>query len=83
MSAPDSGIPRNLLGSAECIAVIPGEKQFAFLVGGQYGKGLVTCRTAHGWSAPVFPTAVVGSFGLQSSAAHQEPEKENIHGKSD
>jgi SH3 domain-containing YSC84-like protein 1 len=65
MDTPDSGIPQELLESAKCIAIIPGEKQFAFLLGGQYGKGLVTCRTAHGWSAPVFLTATGGSLGLQ------------------
>ncbi len=65
LNAPDSGIPQELLESAKCIAIIPGEKQFAFLLGGQYGKGLVTCRTAHGWSAPVFLTAAGGSIGFQ------------------
>jgi lipid-binding SYLF domain-containing protein len=65
MATPDKGIPQELLGSAKCVAIIPGEKKAAFIFGGNYGKGLATCRTAHGWSAPVFLTVGGGSFGLQ------------------
>ena len=65
MSTPDNAIPEELLESAKCIAIIPGEKDFAFVFGGQYGKGLVTCRTQGGWSAPVFVSVGGGSFGLQ------------------
>ena len=65
MNAPDKGIPQELLESAKCIAIIPAEKKFAFVAGGEYGKGLVTCRTAEGWSAPLFLTIGGGSFGLQ------------------
>jgi SH3 domain-containing YSC84-like protein 1 len=65
MMAPDKAIPRELLRSAQCIAIIPGEKKFAFLVGGQYGKGLVSCRTKHGWSAPAFLTVGGASYGFQ------------------
>ncbi len=65
MGTPDKGIPQELLESAKCIAIIPAEKKFAFVAGGEYGKGLVTCRTAQGWSGPVFLTIGGGSFGLQ------------------
>jgi SH3 domain-containing YSC84-like protein 1 len=65
MDTPDKAIPRDLLSSAKCIAIIPGEKKFAFFVGGNYGKGLVSCRTAHGWSAPAFLSVGGGSYGLQ------------------
>lgn len=65
MATPDKAIPQELIESAKCIAIIPGEKQFAFMFGGKYGKGLVTCRTAHGWSAPAFLAVGGGSYGLQ------------------
>ncbi|HEV2416803.1 MAG TPA: lipid-binding SYLF domain-containing protein [Terriglobia bacterium] len=65
MATPDKAIPQELLESAKCIAIIPGEKQFAFMFGGKYGKGLVTCRTARGWSAPAFLAVGGGSYGLQ------------------
>jgi len=65
MGAPDKAIPQDLLDSAKCIAIIPAEKKFAFFVGGNYGKGLVTCRTQAGWSAPLFLAVSGGSFGFQ------------------
>jgi lipid-binding SYLF domain-containing protein len=65
MNAPDKGIPQDLLGSAKCIAIIPGEKRAAFVFGGSYGRGLVTCRTGSGWSAPAFLMVSGGSFGFQ------------------
>ena len=65
MGAPDKAIPQDLLESAQCIAVIPAEKKLAFVVGGNYGKGLVTCRAPKSWSAPVFLTVSGGSFGFQ------------------
>ena len=65
MNTPDKAIPRDLLGSAKCIAIIPAEKKFAFFVGGDYGKGVVTCQTEKGWSAPLFLSVGGGSFGLQ------------------
>jgi lipid-binding SYLF domain-containing protein len=65
MNTPDKAIPQELLESAKCIAIIPAEKKFAFFVGGNYGKGVVTCRTAHGWSAPLFLAVGGGSFGFQ------------------
>ncbi|MGH9405352.1 MAG: lipid-binding SYLF domain-containing protein [Terriglobia bacterium] len=69
MATPDRAIPQELIGSAKCIAIIPGEKQLAFMVGGKYGKGLVTCRTAHGWSAPAFLAVSGGSYGFQIGGA--------------
>lgn len=65
MGAPDKSIPQSLLESAKCIAIIPAEKKLAFIVGGNYGKGLVTCRAPKSWSAPVFLTVSGGSFGFQ------------------
>jgi lipid-binding SYLF domain-containing protein len=65
MNAPDQGIPQNLLESAKCIAIIPGDKKFAFIFGGSYGRGLATCRTQHGWSAPMFVAIDGGSVGYQ------------------
>jgi lipid-binding SYLF domain-containing protein len=65
MGTPDKAIPQNLLDSAQCIAIIPAEMKFAFFVGGNYGKGLVTCRAAKSWSAPFFLTVSGGSFGFQ------------------
>ncbi|MGA2903619.1 MAG: lipid-binding SYLF domain-containing protein [Candidatus Korobacteraceae bacterium] len=65
MNAPDQGIPQDVLGSAKCIAIIPGDKKFAFIFGGNYGRGLATCRTGHGWSAPMFLAIEGGSVGYQ------------------
>jgi lipid-binding SYLF domain-containing protein len=65
MSAPDQGIPHDLLNKAKCIAIIPGELKFAFIFGGNYGRGVATCRTASGWSAPMFVAVDGGSVGYQ------------------
>jgi lipid-binding SYLF domain-containing protein len=67
MSTPDQGIPSDLLESAKCIVIIPGDKKFAFVFGGSYGRGLATCRTehGHGWSAPMFVAIDSGSVGYQ------------------
>ncbi len=65
MGAKDQTIPTNILRQATCIAVVPGMVKGAFLVGAQYGQGVVTCRTGHGWSAPVFIRMAGGSFGFQ------------------
>src|SRR6202049_4834078 len=65
MNAPDQGIPHDLLESAKCIAIIPGDVKFAFIFGGSYGRGLATCRTGHGWSAPMFMAIDGGSVGYQ------------------
>ncbi len=65
MNTPDQGIPQELLESAKCIAIIPGDVKFAFIFGGNYGRGLATCRTEHGWSAPIFVAIDGGSVGYQ------------------
>ncbi|MGO9339384.1 MAG: lipid-binding SYLF domain-containing protein [Terracidiphilus sp.] len=65
MAAKDSTIPLNILQQATCVGVVPGLIKGAFLVGAQYGQGVVTCRTGHGWSAPVFIRMAGGSFGFQ------------------
>jgi lipid-binding SYLF domain-containing protein len=66
MATPDKGIPDNIAEHATCVAVIPGFKKGAFLVGAEYGQGVVTCRTGHGWSAPAFIKLTGASFGLQA-----------------
>jgi lipid-binding SYLF domain-containing protein len=65
MDAPDQGIPQELLESVKCIAIIPGEVKFAFIFGGNYGRGIATCRTETGWSAPMFVAIDGGSVGYQ------------------
>jgi SH3 domain-containing YSC84-like protein 1 len=65
MGAPDNGIPDNVLGDAKCVAVVPSMVKFALGVGGQHGKGVATCRTATGWSAPAPISITGGSFGFQ------------------
>jgi SH3 domain-containing YSC84-like protein 1 len=65
MAAEDATIPQNILQQATCVAVVPGMLKGAFVFGGQYGQGVVTCRTGHGWSAPVFIRLAGGSFGFQ------------------
>jgi lipid-binding SYLF domain-containing protein len=64
-SAPDQGIPEEVLGSAECVAVVPSMLNGGFIVGARYGRGVASCRTAKGWSAPAFFAVKGGSFGLQ------------------
>jgi lipid-binding SYLF domain-containing protein len=68
MATPDNSIPMNILDQATCVGVVPGLKKGAFVFGGQYGQGVVTCRTGHGWSAPVFIRMEGGSFGFQIGA---------------
>jgi SH3 domain-containing YSC84-like protein 1 len=65
MNAQDRTVPMNILHSATCVAVVPGMIKGAFVFGAQYGQGVVTCRTGHGWSAPVFIRMAGGSFGFQ------------------
>ncbi len=66
MAAPDKGVPQSITAKATCVAVIPGFKKGAFIVGAEYGQGVVTCRTPHGWSAPAFIQLTGGSFGFQA-----------------
>jgi lipid-binding SYLF domain-containing protein len=65
MNTPDRSIPLNILKQATCVGVIPSLKKGAFVVGAEYGQGVVTCRTGHGWSGPVFIRLAGGSFGFQ------------------
>lgn len=66
MSAPDQGIPQDLLDRTYCVAVFPSVKKGGFIVGGQFGKGLISCRRLRGsWGSPAFFTIGGGSFGLQ------------------
>jgi lipid-binding SYLF domain-containing protein len=64
-SAPDSGIPEDVLGHSECVAVVPSMLKGGFIVGAKYGRGVASCRTAKGWSTPTFFTITGGSFGFQ------------------
>ena len=65
MGAPDKGIPREVLEDAKCVAVVPSMIKGGFIVGARYGKGVATCRTESGWSAPAPFTVAGGSWGLQ------------------
>ena len=67
MSAPDKGIPQELLEKSECIVIVPGLKKAAFVVGGKYGKGFISCRrpAGGGWSAPAAVRVEGGSVGFQ------------------
>lgn len=65
MAAQDRTIPSNILASATCVAVVPALLKGAFVFGAEYGQGVVTCRTGHGWSGPVFIRMAGGSFGFQ------------------
>src|SRR5215470_8999161 len=64
-SAPDQGIPEEVLGSAECVAVVPSMLKGGFIVGANYGRGVASCRTPTGWSAPAFLFTSGGSVGFQ------------------
>jgi lipid-binding SYLF domain-containing protein len=65
MAAPDKGIPQEVLEHAKCIAVVPNLIKGGFVFGAENGKGVATCRTEHGWSAPAFFAITGGSWGLQ------------------
>jgi len=65
MSAPDRGIPEEVLEHAKCIAVVPHMLKGGFVFGAENGRGVATCRTATGWSAPSFFVITGGSWGLQ------------------
>jgi lipid-binding SYLF domain-containing protein len=64
----DNGIPEDLWQKAACVIVIPDMKKAAFIIGGEYGKGVMSCRTASGWSSPVFMELEKGSWGFQAGA---------------
>ena len=65
INAPDSSIPQTILAKAKCVAVVPDMVKGGFVFGGQHGRGMVTCRTANGWSAPAPLTMSGGSWGAQ------------------
>jgi len=65
MAAPDKGIPGDVLRDAKCVVVVPSMVKFAVGIGGHYGKGFATCRTASSWSAPAPVLLTGGSWGLQ------------------
>jgi SH3 domain-containing YSC84-like protein 1 len=65
MSTPDKGIPEEVLASAKCILVVPDLIKGGFIFGAKHGRGVATCRTAEGWSAPAFVSIGGGSWGLQ------------------
>jgi lipid-binding SYLF domain-containing protein len=66
--AGDKGIPEDLWRQAACVVVIPSLKKAAFVVGGEYGRGVMSCRTENGWSAPAFLELAKGSWGFQIGA---------------
>ena len=65
MSTPDKGVPEEVLASAKCILVVPDLIKGGFIFGAKHGRGVATCRTAQGWSAPAFVSIGGGSWGLQ------------------
>ncbi|HUA99346.1 MAG TPA: lipid-binding SYLF domain-containing protein [Terracidiphilus sp.] len=65
MAAGDRTIPMDILAQATCVGIVPALIKGAFVFGAQYGQGVVTCRTGHGWSGPVFIRMAGGSFGFQ------------------
>ena len=65
MGTPDKGIPQEVMESAKCVAVVPSMKKGGFVVGASYGRGVATCRTSTGWSAPAPFRIEGGSFGFQ------------------
>ena len=65
MSTPDKGIPEEVLSGAKCILVVPNLIKGGFVFGGKHGRGVASCRTADGWSAPAFVSVGGGSWGLQ------------------
>jgi SH3 domain-containing YSC84-like protein 1 len=65
ISAPDKGIPEEVLNSAKCIVVVPHLVKGGFVIGGEHGRGVATCRTKEGWSSPAFVSIGGGSWGLQ------------------
>jgi SH3 domain-containing YSC84-like protein 1 len=65
MAAPDKGIPEDVLNGAKCIVIVPNLLKGGFIVGGKHGRGVASCRTPEGWSAPAFVSVGGGSWGLQ------------------
>ena len=67
-AVPDKDVPQELWDRAECVIVVPGLKKAAFVIGGEYGKGLMSCKHAGDWTAPIFMEIGKGSWGLQIGA---------------
>jgi len=72
MATPDKGIPHDVLSHAQCIGIVPGLKRAGFIVGAKYGKGILTCRAANGWSAPSVIRIEGGSVGFQIGAGETD-----------
>jgi lipid-binding SYLF domain-containing protein len=72
MSAPDKGIPQEILEKAECIGIVPGLKRAGFILGAKYGKGVLVCRAGSSWSAPSTIRVEGGSIGLQIGAGETD-----------
>lgn len=64
-NAPDANIPDTILADAKCVAIVPSLIKGGFIFGAEHGRGVATCRTEHGWSAPAFFTITGGSWGAQ------------------
>src|SRR6185436_1070194 len=67
-AVPDKDVPQELWDKAACVIVVPGLKKAAFIIGGEYGKGLMSCRHNGSWSAPIFMEVQKGSWGFQAGA---------------
>ena len=65
MGVPDKGIPEEVLSNAKCMLVVPNLIKGGFILGGKHGRGIASCRTSDGWSAPAFVSIGGGSWGLQ------------------
>jgi len=72
MSAPDRGVPQDILAKAQCVGIIPNLKKAGFIVGAKYGKGVLVCRTDRGWSAPEVIRIEGGSIGFQIGAGETD-----------
>src|SRR5260370_39373839 len=69
INTPDKGIPEEVLSNAKCIVVVPHLVKGGFVLGAEHGRGVATCRTPEGWSAPAFVSVGGGSWGLQIGVA--------------
>ena len=65
MATPDKGIPEEVLTGAKCMVIVPDLIKGGFIIGGKHGRGVASCRTSDGWSAPAFISVGGGSWGLQ------------------
>ena len=73
MATPDRSIPQDLLDKAQCIVIVPGLKKGAFILGGKYGKGYISCRKKGvGWSAPGTVRVEGGSVGFQIGGSESD-----------